>query len=149
MLKNCQTSRKPLEKCVSKVSLGDPAEVQRNQKASGKDCSTHRLHKYMSNNYNPQVLSIFACWNASQNQLRPTPAAEQSFSLSWSLSLKHTLQVTQQQLPCRSTKNIPASFCCWHPRSVVSHLEALRWRDKPLHKYATQQWTEQQRWSLR
>lgn len=55
MLKNCQHPENPLEKCASKVSLCDPAEVQRNQKAPGDARSTHRSHKYMSNNCNPEL----------------------------------------------------------------------------------------------
>lgn len=75
--KTAKHPEKPLEKCVSKVSLCDPEEVQRNQKVPGNDCSTRRSHKYMGNNCNPELFSVFPCWNTSKNQLRPTPAAEQ------------------------------------------------------------------------
>lgn len=55
--KTAKHPEKPLEKCVSKVSLSDPAGVQRNQK----DGWSHPSHKYPSNNCNPQLFSRFAC----------------------------------------------------------------------------------------
>lgn len=129
--KTAKQSEKPLEKCVSKVSLCDPEEVQRNQKVPGNDCSTRRSHKYMSKNCNPELFSVFPCWNTSQNQLRPTPAAEQPYR--FVLRSPASIRFRLLNLCAAPAKNIPPSFSCWHLGSVIQHLEAngCRWRENP------------------
>lgn len=53
--KTAKHPEKSFEKCVSKVWLSDPAEVQRNQNAPGRDCWTQRWHKYTRNKCSPEL----------------------------------------------------------------------------------------------